>query len=999
MKVKEKKKRNKTDLIDQSIQGTNDSSITSKRSVEKLYWNKGPVSTGVRGPEFFRHFVPKFQRRSPIINRGYWTRMEAIKKVINKMIQGPFKGKKVVVNLGCGFDPYPFELMAQKGLDTVFLDIDYTDLIEKKVSIILNSELKNSLGEVLTLNLPTLKSTEPKANESQYSDPLVLLETPQYIALGCDLRNMLGLQTSFESLFCLENTLFLFTAEVSMTYMDQTSADNLIQWTASLPNAEFALLEQIMPAGKDHPFAKVMLKHFNSLQTPLHSISSYPTKNSQKSRFMTRGWCDVKVQNLFEFWNNDVEQSQKDFVESVEDFDEWEEFILFCQHYFVLHASNFEVNGRGDDTVDQKSRGCEKWPLLSIDFVSRPLERKFSAGGIYNDKALMQHGGMTTSRSSSLVFLSKDSNFDPYVAYNSIESRVCHSLTKLTSGAILLVGGRTSPSSPLKDCWLLRGQQWTRVHDLPDGRYRHCCVCIGDDKVLLFGGTHNDHAAVWLLWSEKDGWQSLDNYELCSRESAALAWDTNKNYGILIGGMSKGNILSDCHRVCVVDGKTITTSKILNHNLLNRYGSKCLFTDNGKVLLAGGVSSLKLLDRSDSMILIDPQSATIIALTLNSEVLLVGFNMDFLNGSIAIYGGGAVCFSFGSFWSPTILLTLPHDKNNHIDSITDLVDIKNSLVAYNETRTRTILNSFKQLPTDVKIAEIGSKDDFTKLCREGMPFVMSNINLGPCTTLWKDSQYIVDKVGKDRQVIAHVSNLNSLNFAKRNFEYQIISFGKFIATMYSGKENVYFRSLSSDKPKDKPAYFINDFPSLAPDFKLPFYLESIMDNHFSSPLRLSSKNTSMWLHYDVTANILCQIVGEKRVRLYPPCDVNKLSFQPGASSSTIENIFEKDDIPGTHAIEIIMKPGDVIYIPSMWLHATCPLSESISLNFFWKDLEGRIYAPGKDIYGNSDIDAYQKGRIAVEKIKEAFSGVPDDIKEFYILRLSKELALDYEQTK
>lgn len=75
------------DITAEKIQGTNDSSIVSKRSVERLYWSK--QSPGLktseknqRHVEFFRPFVEKPQRRSPVINRGYWTRMEAITRHI-----------------------------------------------------------------------------------------------------------------------------------------------------------------------------------------------------------------------------------------------------------------------------------------------------------------------------------------------------------------------------------------------------------------------------------------------------------------------------------------------------------------------------------------------------------------------------------------------------------------------------------------------------------------------------------------------------------------------------------------------------------------------------------------------------------------------------------------------------------------------------------------------------------------------------------------------------
>lgn len=78
------------DITAEKIQGTNDSSIMSKRSVERLYWSKHlpgskTTSNAGRHVEFFRPFVEKPQRRSPVINRGYWIRMEAITRHIENV--------------------------------------------------------------------------------------------------------------------------------------------------------------------------------------------------------------------------------------------------------------------------------------------------------------------------------------------------------------------------------------------------------------------------------------------------------------------------------------------------------------------------------------------------------------------------------------------------------------------------------------------------------------------------------------------------------------------------------------------------------------------------------------------------------------------------------------------------------------------------------------------------------------------------------------------------
>ena len=87
--VDPKQKRN-----DEYIMDTNNSSIVSKRSVEKLYYG-GET-------EYFRYFVSKFKRRSPLINRGYWLRMKSIEHAVSRFLAEQTPKRKIVVNLGCG---------------------------------------------------------------------------------------------------------------------------------------------------------------------------------------------------------------------------------------------------------------------------------------------------------------------------------------------------------------------------------------------------------------------------------------------------------------------------------------------------------------------------------------------------------------------------------------------------------------------------------------------------------------------------------------------------------------------------------------------------------------------------------------------------------------------------------------------------------------------------------------------------------------------------------
>src|SRR4051794_8818465 len=78
-----------------------------------------------------------------------------------------------------------------------------------------------------------------------------------------------------------------------------------------IETAHFCFLEQMLPCGSNHPFARTMLAHFHSLSTPLKSVSSYPTLSSQVSRFECRGWSHVDACDLFEFWKDFVSLDEK----------------------------------------------------------------------------------------------------------------------------------------------------------------------------------------------------------------------------------------------------------------------------------------------------------------------------------------------------------------------------------------------------------------------------------------------------------------------------------------------------------------------------------------------------------------------------------------------------------------------------------------------------------------------------------------------------------------
>ena len=64
---------------------------------------------------------------------------------------------------------------------------------------------------------------------------------------------------------------------------------------------------------------------------------------------------------------------------------------------------------------------------------------------------------------------------------------------------------------------------------------------------------------------------------------------------------------------------------------------------------------------------------------------------------------------------------------------------------------------------------------------------------------------------------------------------------------------------------------------------------------------------------------------------------------------------------------------------------------SVAVNCFFRSLEHQKYATGRDVYGNRDLAAYEKGRKDVAKIIKSFDDLPAHVSAFYLQRLAMEL--------
>jgi lysine-specific demethylase 8 len=157
------------------------------------------------------------------------------------------------------------------------------------------------------------------------------------------------------------------------------------------------------------------------------------------------------------------------------------------------------------------------------------------------------------------------------------------------------------------------------------------------------------------------------------------------------------------------------------------------------------------------------------------------------------------------------------------------------------------------------------------------------------------------------------------------------------------------------------------FPQVQNDIPIPTFCCEPNEAHgigegnlYHTMLWMGPKNTVSPLHYDPLDNLLIQVVGWKRVLLFPPDDKSKTFHtsndancsgdkqwhhagvdenQYNTSAVDIENPdlerypnFELAPIP----FECTLGPGDALYIPKKWWHHVRSLDFSVSANIWWR---------------------------------------------------------------
>jgi tRNA wybutosine-synthesizing protein 4 len=529
--------------------------------------------------------------------------------------------------------------------------------------------------------------------------------------------------------------------------------------------------------------------------------------------------------------------------------------------------------------------------------------RRFGAAVAFGGDTAAFHGGQgVQTRLASMDVLARDVPEPRIQPYKSTppQARICHTVTRLDDTCALLVGGRASPSQALADCWLIAKENWTQVGDLPSARFRHSSVKLtlpsqksdgpALEAVLVFGGRNSDGTVLdeCLLWTRENGWNAIpvNGPRPSARFGAALAAiDQAQCWGVMCGGMAPSGVVLQDLWEWHITAAPFPQLKFFDRstNLLRNTGISAfgrmganLVPLGGHLLLIGGVSKQGVLNLTQDFLAISRDSADgdpiynveipTLKLPQLNWPLLVGTSAAAVSDKeIILAGGGAVCFSMGSFWNTGYFsITLEGEEvRPWVAAVSQSPETTNTADPPRSSQANGKQSAKKNgtrpaLPPSIDVTRIriDSSGDFAEVLAASKPVIIENLDIGPCKDLWT-IDYLKEKIGAEREVVIHECASERMTFKDKNFSYVKKPFGGFLDGIVAGAQT-YLRSVSSAQPNRLPTKLEDDFSNIAGDFVIPESLNVIRDSLHSSPLRISGP-VALWLHYDVLANVLCQV--------------------------------------------------------------------------------------------------------------------------------------------
>jgi len=196
---------------------------------------------------------------------------------------------------------------------------------------------------------------------------------------------------------------------------------------------------------------------------------------------------------------------------------------------------------------------------------------------------------------------------------------------------------------------------------------------------------------------------------------------------------------------------------------------------SGRLIVVGGVARNSMLTTDEEIIILDVaksevdkeriQANKVHCEGLFPRPLLLGSSVSCSGDTVVIMGGGAVCFSFGTFWNRgcfTLSLRMLFSKECSQSRDSQSLALETwrylqtvELVPLGKSTNKagpSTLNGEKNFDlVTIQRTKLSSTNDFPVLMSLTKPVILEELDLGSCTKAWT-STYLKDRIGRDNKV-------------------------------------------------------------------------------------------------------------------------------------------------------------------------------------------------------------------------------------------------------
>lgn len=293
----------------------------------------------------------KFARRSPIMHRGYYARMEGQMMAIERFLAATAEEpRRQVLFLGGGFDAISPQLLhdhaqsasAKSNYDNLHIfEVDFMDIIQQKFEIY---STENSILKAIFSPLKLAEDNAPPAanpptlqpqrisNSIFGLGPLTLIA--QDLRMGSELVQQLdraGFDPSMPT---------LVITECVLVYLEADHTLQLIQSMHDYLRSGRSMWISYDMIKADDTYGKMMMQNLSRAGFSLPGFQNFLTLQAHEEKFQHSNWIHAKAIDMLQFYHRVIEREKIEKIQKLEILDEVEEWNMIMSHYSMTLAAN-----------------------------------------------------------------------------------------------------------------------------------------------------------------------------------------------------------------------------------------------------------------------------------------------------------------------------------------------------------------------------------------------------------------------------------------------------------------------------------------------------------------------------------------------------------------------------------------------------------------------------------------------------------------------------------